>query len=112
LIVTRLMQTAEPETALEQSWLLAELRERFGLSLEELARRFGHSVSWVSRRLALLQDLPEANVSHGRDTLPRRLFRAGFGAHAMPPLDAEKVKLGHYPKRRKCTTQCSWRSTS
>jgi len=60
LILTRLMQTAEPETALEQSWLLAELRERFGFSLEELARRFGHSVSWVSRRLALLQDLPEA----------------------------------------------------
>ena len=46
LIATRLMQTAEPETALEQSWLLAELHERFGLSLEELARRFSHSVSW------------------------------------------------------------------
>jgi ParB/RepB/Spo0J family partition protein len=60
LIVSRLMQTAEPETALEQSWLLAELRERFGFSLEELARRFGHSVSWVSRRLALIQDLPQA----------------------------------------------------
>ena len=41
LIVTRLMQTAEPATALEQSWLLAELRERFAFSLEELARRFG-----------------------------------------------------------------------
>ena len=60
LIVTRLMQTAEPETALEQSWLLAELHDRFGLSLEELARRFGHSVSWVSRRLALVQELPES----------------------------------------------------
>jgi ParB family transcriptional regulator, chromosome partitioning protein len=60
LIATRLMQTAEPETALEQSWLLAELHERFGLSLEELARRFSHSVSWVSRRLALVQELPES----------------------------------------------------
>jgi ParB family transcriptional regulator, chromosome partitioning protein len=59
LIVTRLMQTAESETALEQSWLLLELKQRFGFSLEELARRFGHSVSWVSRRLALLQELPE-----------------------------------------------------
>ena len=35
-------KTAEPEMALEQSWLLAELHERFGLSLEELARRFSH----------------------------------------------------------------------
>ncbi len=60
LIVTRLMQTCEPETALEQGWLLAELHERFGLSLEELARRFGHSLSWVSRRLALVNELPEA----------------------------------------------------
>ena len=60
LIVTRLMQTAEPETAMEQSWLLAELHDRFGFSLQELARRFGHSVSWVSRRLALVQELPDA----------------------------------------------------
>jgi ParB family transcriptional regulator, chromosome partitioning protein len=59
LIVTRLLQTAETETALEQSWLLLELKQRFGFSLEELARRFGHSVSWVSRRLALVQELPE-----------------------------------------------------
>ena len=59
LIATRLMQTAETETALEQSWLLLELKQRFGFSLEELARRFGRSVSWVSRRLALVQELPE-----------------------------------------------------
>jgi ParB family chromosome partitioning protein len=59
LIITRLMQTAEGESALEQSWLLAELKQRFGFSLEEMARRFGHSVSWVSRRLALVEELPE-----------------------------------------------------
>jgi ParB family chromosome partitioning protein len=73
LIATRLMQTAEPETALEQSWLLAELHERFGLSLEELARRFGHSVSWVSRRLALTHELPEA--------IQERVRRGEMGAH-------------------------------
>jgi transposase len=44
---------------LEQSWLLLELKQRFGFSLEELGRRFGRSVSWVSRRLALVQELPE-----------------------------------------------------
>jgi ParB/RepB/Spo0J family partition protein len=46
------------EDALDQAWLLAELQERFGWSLEELARRFEHSKSWVSGRLALLQLLP------------------------------------------------------
>jgi len=73
LIATRLMQTAEPETALEQSWLLAELHERFGLSREELARRIGHSVSWVSRRLALVRELPEA--------IQERVRRGEMGAH-------------------------------
>jgi ParB family chromosome partitioning protein len=73
LIVTRLRQTAEPETALEQSWLLAELRERFAFSLEELARRFGHSVSWVSRRLALVRELPEE--------IQERVRRGEIGAH-------------------------------
>ena len=46
------------EDALDQAWLLAELQERFGWSLDELARRFEHSKSWVSGRLALLHILP------------------------------------------------------
>ena len=46
------------EDALDQAWLLAEMQERFGWSLEELARRFEHSKSWISGRLALLQILP------------------------------------------------------
>jgi ParB family transcriptional regulator, chromosome partitioning protein len=46
------------EDALDQAWLLAELQERFGLSLEGLAQRFERSKSWVSRRLGLLQALP------------------------------------------------------
>ncbi len=41
-------------------WLLAELEQRFGYILDELARRFDRSVSWVSRRLALVEALPEA----------------------------------------------------
>ena len=40
--------------------MLAELEQRFGYSLDELARRFDRSVSWVSRRLALVEILPEA----------------------------------------------------
>lgn len=46
------------EDALDQAWLLAELQERFGSSLEQLARRFEHSKSWVSGRLALIHSLP------------------------------------------------------
>jgi ParB family transcriptional regulator, chromosome partitioning protein len=46
------------EDVLDQAWLLAELQERFGLSLEALAQRFARSKSWVSRRLGLLQALP------------------------------------------------------
>jgi len=54
------LRLSEHETALEVGWLLAELAQRFGYGLEELARRFDHSVSWVSRRLALVEVLPEA----------------------------------------------------
>jgi ParB family transcriptional regulator, chromosome partitioning protein len=73
LIVTRLMQESEPETTIEQSWLLSELHDRFGLSLEDLARRFGHSVSWVSRRLALVQELP--------DSIQQQVHRGEIVAH-------------------------------
>ena len=60
LLLDRSLRLAEHETALEQGWLLAELEQRFGYGLEELARRFDHSVSWVSRRLALVELLPES----------------------------------------------------
>lgn len=46
------------ESALEQAWFLEELRLRFGLTLEQLARSFERTISWVSRRLALVQELP------------------------------------------------------
>jgi ParB family transcriptional regulator, chromosome partitioning protein len=46
------------EDALDQAWLLAELQERFGWSVEELARSFEHSKSWVSERLGLIHTLP------------------------------------------------------
>jgi ParB family transcriptional regulator, chromosome partitioning protein len=54
------------EDALDQAWLLTELKDRFGYSLDELARRFGCSKSWVSRRLALVQALPQAIHEHVR----------------------------------------------
>jgi ParB family chromosome partitioning protein len=60
LLLDRSLRWSEPETALEQGWLLAELEQRYGYGREELARRFDRSTSWVSRRLALVDLLPEA----------------------------------------------------
>ena len=60
LLLDRSLRFSSQETALEQGWLLSEMEQRFGYSLEELARRFDRSVSWVSRRLALVELLPEA----------------------------------------------------
>jgi len=60
LVLSRSLRFSPPESALEQGWLLAEMEQRFGCSLDELARRFDRSASWVSRRLALVELLPEA----------------------------------------------------
>jgi ParB-like chromosome segregation protein Spo0J len=60
LLLSRSLRFSPQESALEQGWLLAEMEQRFGYSLEELARRFDRSVSWISRRLALVELLPEA----------------------------------------------------
>lgn len=60
LVLEQLLRSSDGAGALQQGWLLAELQERFGLSQEELARRFDKSQSWVSRRLALVRELPES----------------------------------------------------
>lgn len=59
LLAHGLRRGADP-SALEEGWLLHELHARFGLAAGELARRFAKSASWVSRRLALVRELPEA----------------------------------------------------
>ena len=66
LVLDRLMRTGEGATALEQGWLLHELTVRFALALEDLGRRFARSASWVSRRLALVEELPETIQEHVR----------------------------------------------
>ena len=63
LVLDRSLRWSERESALEEGWLLAELEQRFGYGLEELARQFDRSVSWVSRRLALVELLPDS-VQH------------------------------------------------
>ncbi|WP_437763368.1 hypothetical protein WMF27_41345 [Sorangium sp. So ce281] len=74
LLLERMLRAGDADNALEQGWFLRELRERFGLSGEELSKRFGRTPSWVSRRLALVAELPESVHAH---------VRAGaIGAHA------------------------------
>ncbi len=73
LLLDRSLRAGQTETAIEQGWLLAELQHRFGYSLEELARQFDRSTSWVSRRLALVELLPE--------TVQEQVRTGQIGAH-------------------------------
>lgn len=61
-------------SALEDGWLLRELVETFALRQSDLARLLQRSPSWVSRRLALVKQLPETVQSAVRDGV--------IGAHA------------------------------
>ena len=63
LLLERMMRSSDPDSPLEQAWFLRELRDRFKIPPEELARRFDRTPSWVSRRLALVEELP-AEVQH------------------------------------------------
>jgi ParB family chromosome partitioning protein len=67
LLLSRSQRMSPQESALEQGWLLSEMEQRFSYSLDELARRFDRSMSWVSRRLALVELLPEAVQRHVRE---------------------------------------------
>ena len=69
LLLDRSLRFSKHESALEQGWLLSEREQRFGYGLDEPARRFDGSVSWVSRRLALVELLPEAIQQQVREGL-------------------------------------------
>jgi ParB family transcriptional regulator, chromosome partitioning protein len=59
LVLVHGLDNSRERTALEEGWLLRELSERHGLARAELARRLDRTPSWVSRRLALVNTLPE-----------------------------------------------------
>ena len=67
LLLDRSMRSGDHETALEEGWLLVELEQRFGYELETLARRFDRSTSWVSRRMGLVELLPDSVQQQVRD---------------------------------------------
>jgi ParB family chromosome partitioning protein len=45
--------------AVEQAWIIRDIKERFDCSAAEIARNIGRDVSWVSRRLSLLDALSD-----------------------------------------------------
>lgn len=118
LVLDRSMRFSEQETALEQGWLLAELERRFGYSLDDLARRFDRSVSWVSRRLALVEQLPE--------TVQQRVRAGEISAHVamkyLAPVAranandcqrmAEAFSKYHFSSRQASELYTAWREAS
>lgn len=66
LLLEGLMRSSHAESPLEQGWLLNELRGRFSMNLDELGRRFDRTAAWVSRRLALVRELPSWIQDHVR----------------------------------------------
>src|SRR5260370_24944194 len=58
LLLSRSLRFSPQESALEQGWLLSEMRGRFGYALDELTRRFHRSVDWGSRRPTPVEVLP------------------------------------------------------
>jgi ParB family chromosome partitioning protein len=67
LLVRSLRMNSEPETALEQGGLLAEMEAKLGYTIDELARRFDRSPTWVTRRLSLVDTLSESIQQRVRD---------------------------------------------
>lgn len=118
LLLERLMRSGDGAGALEEGWLLAELRDRFGMTVEELGKRFDRSASWVSRRLALVSELPRE--------IQEQVRRGEIVAHAamrhLVPLAranaAEAVRLAaaigpHRPTSREVGALCTgWLSGS
>ena len=118
LLLERSLRFSAQESALEQGWLLSELEQRFHYSLEELARRFDRSVSWVSRRLALVEQLPETIQQQVREgTLAAQLAMKYLVPMARVSIeDAERMAAAFV--KHHCTTRqagqlyAAWRDGS
>lgn len=53
------MESRGRRSALEEAWLLYELEQCYNFSRRDLAKKLSHSESWISRRIALVEILPE-----------------------------------------------------
>ena len=115
LLVRSLRMNSEPETALEQGWLLAEMESRLGCSIEQLARRFDRSPTWIAGRLALVETLPESvqrQVREGR-VAPRIAMRYLAPAARIDPGQCERMAdifaQQHWTTRQAALLYNAWR---
>ena len=118
LLLGQSLRSSDGDSALEQGWLMSELEHRFGFSLEELARRFDRSVSWVSRRLALVELLPDAvqeKVRRG-DITPHVAMRFLVPVARANPQDcrtmAEAFSADKFSSREAAELYAAWRDSS
>ncbi|MHB8762967.1 MAG: ParB/RepB/Spo0J family partition protein [Deferrisomatales bacterium] len=103
LLLAHRLDLSRPRSALEEGWFVRELHRGHGLSLGELARRSGHSVSWLSRRLALVEQLAEPIqdlVRQGR-LLPHAAMKALVPLARANPAHALRLatRAGDLPER-------------
>jgi len=66
LMVMHSLQRPRGRSSLEDAYLIRVLHEEHGLSQAAIAQRLGRTQSWVSRRLALVRELPEWLQQHIR----------------------------------------------
>jgi len=59
LLLWHSQEQSSTRSAIEDGWFLQELIDQHNLSREKLANKLQRSESWISRRLALVTDLPE-----------------------------------------------------
>jgi len=66
LMLMHSLQRPRERSALEDAYLIQVLHEEHGMSQTVIAGRLGRTQSWVSRRLALVKELPEWLQEHIR----------------------------------------------
>jgi ParB/RepB/Spo0J family partition protein len=101
LVLERILRATSSASAIEEGWFLRELATRFGLSHEELARRFDRTASWVSRRLALVTELPASVQAHVRSGAlgPHAAMRYLVPLARANEVDCEKLSAAVAPSR-------------
>jgi len=88
LCLVHRQQRVRRMSALEDGWLLRELVERFEQTQVQLSALLGHSESWVSRRLALVRELPASVQERVRKG---QLCPHGAMRHLVPLARAKKA---------------------
>ena len=118
VVLDRSMRFSQRETALEEGWLLAELEDRFGYGVDELARLFDRSASWVTRRLGLVELLPESVQQQVREgKLSAHVATKYLAAVARVSLDdclrmADGFARHHFNTRQASELYKAWREGS